>query len=76
MSVARTSNTVQHLPLPGVPLVRQKATDQWIAVQNNRLPDCVWYHLVFTLPDTLWPLFFGEPREFGKNHTLRFSELS
>lgn len=23
-----------------------------------RLPDCAWYHLVFTLPDTLWPLFF------------------
>jgi hypothetical protein len=22
------------------------------------LPDCAWYHLVFTLPDTLWPLFF------------------
>ncbi|MFC6478534.1 transposase zinc-binding domain-containing protein [Pseudomonas asuensis] len=35
-----------------------KATDQWIAVQSNRLPDCPWYPLVFTLPDTLWPLFF------------------
>ncbi len=27
-------------------------------MQNNRLPDCPWQHLVFTLPDTLWPLFF------------------
>ncbi len=49
---------MQHLPLPGLSLLRQKATDQWIAVQNNRLPDCPWQHLVFTLPDTLWPLFF------------------
>jgi len=36
----------------------KKATDQWIANQYNRLPDCSWQHLVFTLPDTLWPLFF------------------
>jgi hypothetical protein len=40
------------------PSCGKKATDQWIAVQNNRLPHCAWYHLVFTLPDTLWPLFF------------------
>ncbi|MBT2375378.1 IS91 family transposase [Pseudomonas fluorescens] len=40
------------------PSCGKKATDQWIAIQNNRLPDCAWYHLVFTLPDTLWPLFF------------------
>lgn len=40
------------------PSCGKKATDQWIAVQNNRLPDCPWQHLVFTLPDTLWPLFF------------------
>ena len=40
------------------PSCGKKATDQWIAVQNNRLPDCAWYHLVFTLPDTLWPVFF------------------
>ncbi|EEO2383840.1 hypothetical protein MKF93_004561 [Salmonella enterica] len=29
----------------------------WIAAQFNRLPDCDWIHLVFTLPDSLWPLF-------------------
>lgn len=40
------------------PSCGKKATDQWIAVQNNRLPDCPWYHLVCTLPDVLWPLFF------------------
>ncbi|RMN84357.1 transposase protein, partial [Pseudomonas cannabina] len=40
------------------PSCGKKATDQWITVQNNRLPDCLWQHLVFTLPDTLWPLFF------------------
>ncbi|KPW16767.1 ISPsy3, transposase, partial [Pseudomonas amygdali pv. aesculi] len=31
---------------------------QWIANQQHRLPECTWQHLVFTLPDTLWPLFF------------------
>lgn len=40
------------------PSCGKKATDQWIAVQHQRLPDCTWQHLVFTLPDTLWPLFF------------------
>ncbi len=40
------------------PSCGKKATDQWIAIQNNRLPNCAWYHLVFTLPDTLWSLFF------------------
>ncbi|MBF7144670.1 MULTISPECIES: IS91 family transposase [Pseudomonas] len=40
------------------PSCGKKATDQWIAVQHNRLPDCAWYHPVFTLLDTLWPLFF------------------
>ena len=40
------------------PSCGKKATDQWIADQQHRLPDCAWQHLVFTLPDTLWPLFF------------------
>ena len=40
------------------PSCGKKATDQWIANQHHRLPDCTWQHLVFTLPDTLWPLFF------------------
>ncbi|MEX3557149.1 MAG: IS91 family transposase [Burkholderia sp.] len=40
------------------PSCGKKATDQWIATQHNRLPECTWQHLVFTLPDTLWPLFF------------------
>ena len=40
------------------PSCGKKATDQWIAAQHNRLPDCPWQHLVFTLPDILWPLFY------------------
>ncbi|WP_080224002.1 IS91 family transposase [Pseudomonas syringae] len=40
------------------PSCGKKATDQWIANQQHRLPECTWQHLVFTLPDTLWPLFF------------------
>lgn len=39
------------------PSCGKKATDLWIAAQLNRLPDCDWIHLVFTLPDSLWPLF-------------------
>ncbi|UIA83078.1 IS91 family transposase [Erwinia tracheiphila] len=39
------------------PSCGKKATDLWIAAQLNRLPDCDWQHLVFTLPDTLWALF-------------------
>lgn len=39
------------------PSCGKKATDIWIAAQLNRLPDCDWIHLVFTLPDSLWPLF-------------------
>ncbi|EPN35090.1 ISPsy3, transposase [Pseudomonas syringae pv. actinidiae ICMP 19096] len=36
----------------------KKATDQCIADQQHRLTERTWRHLVFTLPDTLWPLFF------------------
>ncbi|WP_233456299.1 transposase zinc-binding domain-containing protein, partial [Enterobacter asburiae] len=39
------------------PSCGKKATDLWIAAQLNRLPDCDWIHLVFPLPDSLWPLF-------------------
>ncbi|EFX1901168.1 transposase, partial [Shigella flexneri] len=39
------------------PSCGKKATDLWIATQLNRLPDCDWVHLVFTLPDTQWPVF-------------------
>ena len=42
---------------PCLPVLRKKATDLWIATQLNRLPDCDWVHLVFTLPDTLWQVF-------------------
>ncbi len=30
----------------------KKATALWTATQLNRLPDCDWLHLVFTLPDS------------------------
>ncbi|WP_416381105.1 hypothetical protein [Klebsiella pneumoniae] len=42
---------------PCLPSCGKKATDLWTATQLNRLPDCDWVHLVFTLPDTLWPVF-------------------
>lgn len=43
------------------PSCGKKVTDPWIATQLNRLPDCDQVHLVFTLPDTLWPRFPAQP---------------
>jgi hypothetical protein len=39
------------------PYCGKKATNPLLAAQLNRLPDCDWIHQVFTLPDSLWPLF-------------------
>ena len=35
----------------------KKATDNWIKTQTERLPDCDWAHITFTMPDDFWPLF-------------------
>lgn len=61
--------SIRHARLPGAAglwrtdtnwifdLPRYIGDKTWIAAQLNRLPDCDWQHLVFTLPDTLWALF-------------------
>lgn len=38
------------------PSCGKKATDQWIATQQQVLPQTGWQHIVFTMPDQLWPL--------------------
>lgn len=38
------------------PSCGKKATDQWIATQQQLLPQTGWQHIVFTMPDQLWPL--------------------
>lgn len=35
----------------------QKATEQWMCVQKEILPDCSWRHLTFTMPSVLWKIF-------------------
>ena len=35
----------------------KKSTDNWITQQVERLPDCPWMHMTFTMPDVFWPLF-------------------
>jgi hypothetical protein len=39
------------------PTCGKKATDQWIATQQQVLPHCAWQHITFTMPGELWPLF-------------------
>jgi hypothetical protein len=36
----------------------KKATDEWIAKNNDKLPDTLWQHITFTLPDKYWDLFW------------------
>ncbi|QPL55369.1 MULTISPECIES: transposase zinc-binding domain-containing protein [Vibrio] len=35
----------------------KKSTDNWITQQVERLPNCRWMHMTFTVPDVFWPLF-------------------
>ncbi len=57
------------------PSCGKKATDLWIATQLNRLPDCDWVHLVFTLPDTLWGLFESNRWLLGELSALAVDNL-
>ena len=36
----------------------KKATDEWINKNNDKLPNTVWQHITFTLPDQYWDLFW------------------
>lgn len=39
------------------PTCGKKATDQWIAKQQNILPNTDWQHITFTMPGELWEIF-------------------
>ncbi len=36
----------------------KKATELWIAKQNQRLPNTTWQHITFTMPCELWDFFW------------------
>lgn len=36
----------------------KKATDNWIKTSFNTLPNVIWQHITFTMPDQLWDLFW------------------
>jgi Transposase zinc-binding domain/Putative transposase len=39
------------------PTCGKKATDQWIATQQARLPRTRWQHITLTMPSALWEVF-------------------
>lgn len=43
----------------------KKQTDRWIASATNVLPNTRWQHITFTLPDSLWNLFWLNRHLFG-----------
>ena len=36
----------------------KKKTDRWISKTTNVLPKTRWQHITFTMPDSLWPMFW------------------
>ncbi|WP_395168508.1 IS91 family transposase [Piscirickettsia salmonis] len=40
-------------------LLWKKATEQWIAAQNELLPKCEYQHITLTMPEALWPFFLA-----------------
>ena len=43
----------------------KKQTDQWISKATNVLPKTRWQHITFTMPDSLWPIFWLNRDLFG-----------
>ena len=43
----------------------KKQTDQWISTASNILPKTRWQHITFTMPDSLWPIFWLNRNLFG-----------
>jgi len=43
----------------------KKQTDQWISKATNVLPKTRWQHITFTMPDSLWPIFWYNRKLFG-----------
>ena len=43
----------------------KKQTDNWISKTTNVLPKTLWQHITFTMPDSLWPIFWLNRHLFG-----------
>ena len=43
----------------------KKQTDQWINTAINELPRTRWQHITFTMPDSLWPIFWHNRNLLG-----------
>ena len=43
----------------------KKQTDRWISKTTNVLPKTRWQHITFTMPDSLWPIFWFNRFLFG-----------
>jgi hypothetical protein len=43
----------------------KKQTDQWVSKTTNVLPKTRWQHITFTMPDSLWPMFWFNRVLFG-----------
>ena len=43
----------------------KKQTDQWISKAINTLPKTRWQHITFTMPDSLWAIFWLNRHLFG-----------
>lgn len=43
----------------------KKQTDNWIKRTTNVLPKTRWQHITFTMPDSLWPIFWYNRHLFG-----------
>ncbi len=44
----------------------KKASELWIAKQNNILPNTSWQHITFTMPSELWDFFWLNRKLFNK----------
>lgn len=53
----------------------KKSTDNWITQQVERLPDCPWMHMTFTMPDVFWPLFLNNRKLLDKLCQLAVDNL-
>ncbi len=53
----------------------QKATERWMAIQGEVLPDCQWRHITFTMPDIFWDVFKLNRKLLGKLFTIASDAL-
>ena len=53
----------------------QKATEKWMAIQGEVLPDCQWRHITFTMPDVFWDVFKLNRKLLGKLFSIASDSL-